>query len=247
MVNEDAPEISVGADNTAGKLKMRKIRCAALTTILIVSFAAVAWAQASAVPASSATSVAEQGTVVVPEDVLTPLVDQPEHHFHLASSYFARGDRTHAAAEIRAGAALLELEAGRHDATNRTGLQEAANHLDDLAAGVAKGTVKSSKELNDAFARADLALARHYHEMAAASAARNEPKKTGHWLKGAADSVDDAAKWSGHKLAAGGKATVNGARSLGASLESGAKWTADEVKKSVSDLGSEIESLGAGT
>jgi hypothetical protein len=31
---------------------------------------------------------------------------------------------------------------------------------------------------------------------------------------------------------------------LGSSLESGAKWTADEVKKAVSDLGSEIESLG---
>jgi len=64
---------------------------------------------------------------------------------------------------------------------------------------------------------------------------------------GAADSVDDAAAWSGHQLAAGGRATVNGARSLGAKLESGAKWTADEVKKYVSDLGNEIESLGGGT
>jgi hypothetical protein len=31
---------------------------------------------------------------------------------------------------------------------------------------------------------------------------------------------------------------------LGAKLEGGAKWTADEVKKYVSDLGSQIESLG---
>ena len=165
--------------------------------------------------------------------MLIPLIDEPEHHFHMASRYFARGDRTHAAAEIRAGAALLKLEAGRHDATNKTGLEDAAKHLDDLAAGVAKGTVKSPKELNDAFARADLALARHYHQMAEASAAQNEHEKTGYWLEGAADSVDDAAEWSGHKLAAGGRATVNGARSLGAKLESGAKWTADEVKKSV--------------
>ena len=151
----------------------------------------------------------------------------------MASRYFARGDRTHAAAEIRAGTAFLKLEAWRHDATNKTGLEDAAKHLDDLAAGVTKGTVKSPKELNDAFVRADLALARHYHQMAEASAARNEHEKTGYWLEGAADSVDDAAEWSGHKLAAGGRATVNGARSLGAKLEGGAKWTADEVKKCV--------------
>ena len=220
---------------------------AALTTILIVSFAAIAWAQTSAVPPSSATSEAQQGTVVVPEDVLTPLIDQPEHHFHMASRYFAHGDRTHAAAEIRAGAALIKLEAGRHDATNKTGLEDAAKHLDELAAGVANGSVKSPKKLHDAFARADLALARHYHEMAEASAAHNEHEKTGYWLKGAADSVDDAAQWSGHKLAAGGRATVSGARSLGVKLEGGAKWTAEEVKKYVSDLGSEIESLGGGS
>jgi hypothetical protein len=223
---------------------MRDIRRAALTTILIVSFAAIAWAQASAVPASSATPETKPGLVVVQEEVLTPLIDQPEHHFHMATRYFARGDRSQAAAEIRAGAALLKLEAGRHGAANKTGLEDAAKHLDDLAAEVAKGTVKSPKKLHDAFARADLALARHYREMAEASMAENDHEKTGYWLEGAADSVDDAAEWSGLKLAAGGKATVSGARSLGASLESGAKWTADEVKKYVSDLGSEIESLG---
>ncbi len=226
---------------------MRKICRAALTTMLIISFAAIAWAQASALPASSATSEAQQGIVAVPEDVLTPLIDQPEHHFHMASRYFAHGDRTDAAAEIRAGAALVKLEAGRHNATNKAGLEDAAKHLDDLAAGVATGTVKSPKELNHAFASADLALARHYHQMAEASAAQNEHEKTGYWLNGAADSVDDAAEWSGHKLAAGGRATVNGARSLGAKLEGGAKWTADEVKKYVNDLGTEIESLGGGS
>ncbi len=229
---------------------MRNICCAALATILIVSFAAIAWAQASAVPGSSATSEAQPGivvgTVVVQEDVLIPLIDQPERHFHMASNYFARGDRTHAAAEIRVGAALLKLEAGRHDAANKTGLEAAATHLDDLAAGVVKGTVKSPKELNDAFAHADLALARHYSEMAKVSAAQNEHEKTGYSFKGAADSVEDAAEWSGHKLAAGGKATVNEARSLAAKLEGGATWTADEVKKCVSDLGSEIEGLGSG-
>lgn len=57
---------------------MCKICRAALTTMLIISFAAIAWAQASALPASGANSEAQQGIVAVPEDVLTPLIDQPE-------------------------------------------------------------------------------------------------------------------------------------------------------------------------
>jgi hypothetical protein len=223
---------------------MRNIFRAILTAMLIVSFSAIARAQTSALAASSSTSEAQPGIVVVQEGVLIPLIDQPERHFQMASRDFARGDRTRAAAEIRVGAALLKLEAGRHDATNKIGLEDAATHLDDLAAGVAERTVKSPKELNDAFARADLALARHYNEMAKASTAQNEHGKTGYWLEGAADSVEDAAEWSGQKLAAGGRSTVNNARSLGAKLEGGAKWTADEVGKGVSDLGSEIESLG---
>jgi hypothetical protein len=165
----------------------------------------------------------------------------------MASSYFARGDRFKAATDIRAGAALVKLEAARHDATNRTGLEDAAKQLDDLASGVATGNVKSPKELNDTFSQADLALARHYHEMAKASMAQDEHVKIGYWLHGAADALDDGAQWSGHKLAADSRATVNDAQSLGTKLESGAKWTADEVNKCVSDLGSEIESLKAGS
>ena len=225
-------------------ITMRNIYRTALTTILIVSFTSITWCQASAVLASSATTEGQPGIVVVPEDVLTPLIDEPEHHFHMASSYFARGDRIRAATDIRAGAALVKLEAARHDATNRAGLEDAAKQLDDLAAGVATGAVKSPKELNDVFARADLALARHYHEMAEASMAQDGHDKIGYWIEGTANSLDDGAEWSGHKLAAGGKASVSDAQSLGVKLEGGAKWTADEVRKSVSDLGSEIDRLG---
>ncbi len=44
--------------------------------------------------------------------------------------------------------------------------------------------------------------------------AQNEHEKTGYWLEGTADSLDDGAEWSGHRLATDGKAVVNGARFL---------------------------------
>jgi len=222
---------------------MRKLYRMAFTTFLVIGFAGVAAAQNSTVPASSANSAGQPGLIVVQEDVLIPLIDQPEHHFRMASRYFAKGDRNQAAAQIRVGAAMVKLEAGRNNATNKTGLDAAAKGLDDVAAGVTSGSVKSPKDLNDAFARADLALARHYHEMAKESEARNEHGNTGYWLQGTADSLGDSAHWSGRELAKAGSASVNDARSLGLKLEGGAQWTAAEVKKSVSDLGSEINSL----
>ena len=224
---------------------MRNIYCLALTTGLIISFTGVVWAQASAVSVPNATSES-QSTVAVQDDVLLPLIDEPEHHFKMASRDFARGDDAGSAAEIRAGAAFLKLEAGRHDATNKAELEDEADHLDDLAAQVAKGSVKSPKELDNAFASADLALARHYHQMVMASSEHSEHQKTGYWLHGAANSLADSARWSGHKLTQAGTTTVNGARSLGDELEGGAEWTGDKVKQLVSDLGKEIESFGGG-
>jgi hypothetical protein len=48
--------------------------------------------------------------VAVQDDVLLSLIDEPEHHFQMASHYFARGDYTRSAAEISAGAAFERLE-----------------------------------------------------------------------------------------------------------------------------------------
>ncbi len=208
-----------------------------------LSMAAGTAAQSKAAPSGSTAS--PSSLVVVQEDVLIPLIDQPEQHFHRAQKYFERGDRKDAAAEMRAGAALVELEAGRHNAHNKHGLDKAAKNLNQLAAQVESGKVKSEKPLRQAFAEADLALARHYHEMAEAALGHND-KNTGHWLRGAADSISDAAKWSRHKLASGAKASVDGARSLGAKIEGGAKWTVDEARQKANALGSEIESLAGG-
>ena len=113
---------------------MRNVWSLALTTALIVSSATVAWVHSSPAFASGPAAESAPGTVVVPENVLMPLIDEPEHHVRTASSDFARGERFKAATEIRAGAALVKLEAARHDATNRTGLEDAAKQLDDLRA-----------------------------------------------------------------------------------------------------------------
>lgn len=218
--------------------------------VAIISPAA---AQNSAPPAA-ASSGAPSGTVttggenlvIVQEDVLVPLIGEPEQFFRRARRDFNSGRRRAAAREIRAAGALIELEAGRHDAQNKSGLDKSAQQLKQLAAGVEDGSVKSVQQLDQAFAQADLALARHYHDMAA-NYQGSDHGKVGRWLQAAANSITGAASWSKQRLSAGGKSTVSEARKLGGQIESGTGWAADKVGKSVSDLGQEISHLsGAG-
>jgi len=171
-------------------------------------------------------------------------VEEPERHFHEASKYFAKNDNQNAAGEIRSGAALLKREAGRHNAPNKAGLQAAALELDTLAAKVEKGQVSSPNELDQAFARADLALARNSHQMAEAAIAQGNHKQAGSWLEATSDYVEDAAGWSKQKLDTGESATLHGVRALGRKVQDGAYWSADEVKKGVGFLDGEITKVG---
>jgi hypothetical protein len=185
------------------------------------------------------------GVVIVEEDVVAPLIGEPEHHFHHALKYFREGKNKQSAQEIQIGAALLKLEAGRHEAANKEGLLKAADELDKLADQVKQGQVKSQKPLQRAFAKADIALATHYQKMAKDSINQADGKKTGGWLAASADYVERGAHWVGHKFEAGEAAVVRGARALGHKLEGGANASSGEVNKQADALGNEADKLGS--
>jgi hypothetical protein len=214
----------------------------------ILGAIAVAVATSAAIGLAQMASSAKAPTrhqVVVSEDVLNPLIGEPEHHFHQAASLFTDGDHQGAAAEIRTSAALLSLEAGRGSAENRSGLSSSAAELDDLAARVERGDVASRSELNLAFARADLALAAHYRAMADNALANKEHDNAGRWLKAAADSVDDAAGWAGQQPPTAQVQARDQVNALAAKIRNGTNWSYEEAKKGVGYLGSQIQYLGA--
>lgn len=182
--------------------------------------------------------------VVVPENVLNPLIGEPERHFRQASSLFTEGDNHGAASEIRAGAALLSLEAGREGGDNASGLQSAAANLDDLAAKVERGDVASRAELNQAFARADLALAKHYRETADKALTNKEHANAGRLLKAAADSLDDAVGWTGQTPSSAQAQAWDQIHALQTKIRNGANWSYGEAKKGIGYLGTQIQYLG---
>jgi len=111
-------------------------------------------AQASAVPASSATPEAQPGLIVIQEDVLIPLNRRARASFPHGEHVLARVTVLKRPRTSGRAAALVKLEAARHDSTNRTGLEGAAKQLGRSRLGSGyPGASKSPKELNDTFAR----------------------------------------------------------------------------------------------
>jgi hypothetical protein len=181
------------------------------------------------------------------EDIWIVLVDEPEFHFQKAHEFFLKKDFKAAASEIRKGSAFLKLEAGRSTEEGKEALAASADELGKLADDVQKGTVASEKQLKDAFARADHALANHHYLKASEYWAKKDEKKAGHALKAAAQALEHAGAWSGHKLETAAVDVIKGVREAAGKLVESTGWTAEKariVEKGIKDLGNEILKLG---
>jgi hypothetical protein len=182
--------------------------------------------------------------VTVPESALNSLIGEPDRHFHRAVDLYEQADPEGAATEIRAAAGLIRIEAGRGSAEDASKLRDVATNLDALASNVVNGNVGSRRDLELAFARADLALAAHYRSMADKALADKDHASAGRWLKAAGESVDEAAAWTGRSPSGAQAEAWDQMHALQAKIRTSANWSYDEAKKGVGYLGTQIQYLG---
>ena len=100
-----------------------------------------------------------------------------------------------------------------------------------------KGKVRDAKELNQAFARANYALAQAHHRNASESWARKAVDATGYELKAAASDIEKALAWAGQKDEAGIADVINNTRLVARKLITGAGYGAEDVGKGIQALG----------
>ncbi len=194
--------------------------------------------------AESMPSKAPEGYILVDEEVWFVIDDESEAHFHRAHEAFLKKDIKKAATHIRKGAAFLKLEAGRATEEGEKLMEASGHELAKLAEEVGQGTITSMKWLDEAFARAHHALARHHHLKAKESwtnRAEQSVRKVGEDLRAAAVHFHQGLIWAGHKAEAAGAKTIKGTRLLAGKMIKGADWMADEVGKGIEDIGKEIE------
>lgn len=180
------------------------------------------------------------------EDVATwyPYVDEPNAHFQSAHQAFLHQDFKTAAAEFRKGAAFVRIESGLAVGNAKQALRDSEQELERLAIDVEKAGVKQTKTLEEAFARANAALARSHQAKALDSWARKDAAKAEHELKAGATYLENAAAWTGTAVDAAGSAAVRDSRMLAAKLAEGAGYGVEEAGKAIDALGTAVADLG---
>jgi hypothetical protein len=187
---------------------------------------------------------APEGYIVVEEDVAIVLSDEHENYFQKAHQAVLKKNYKAAAADIRKAVAFLKLDAAVAAGEAKKALTDSVNELEKLADDMGKGGVTSAKALEQAFARADYALAKAYHLKASESWVKKATKEVGHSLKTAADNLEYGLAWASHKAEAGGKTAIRDARLVAGKLIEGTGWVPDEVGKGIEFIGKEVEKFG---
>ena len=198
-----------------------------------------AWAQTQ--PAGSAPT----GYVLVEEDVVITFASEAKKSFRAAVADFLNRQMRAAGTNVRKGAAYIRLEAGRAAGDAKKALMDSVQELEKLANEVQKAAVSDLKELQNAFARAEHALARHHYLKAVELRAKGDGQKTGRELQAAADYIDSGQVWLTQKMHEGVGDSVNEARRVAAKMVYGSGAAVDEVGKAFDGLGKELDKFGS--
>jgi hypothetical protein len=179
-------------------------------------------------------------------DVTTwyPVAEEPQRHFGAAVEAYAKKDYKAAATEVRKAAAYIRLESTRAVGEIKKGLDVANAQLEKTARALDQGALKADKEMDQAFANANHALALAHRAKAAESWTHKAYAQAGYELKAAAHGLESAASWTGAEAKSATAAAAADARTVGDKLASGGVWAKDEVAKGFESLGSALNKLG---
>jgi len=167
-----------------------------------------------------------------------------EQTFQKARKDYLQKDMKAAAAEVRKGAAYLKSEAAVAKGKGKEALTASYQELEKLAGELEKGTVKTVKEMEMAFARAYNALATNSHVKSAESWVKKEYKQAGNELEAAVGELEKGYIWAEQKAEAGTQKVIDDSKALSKKMKEGTSRASAEVGKAMKDLEDEIKTFG---
>jgi hypothetical protein len=185
----------------------------------------------SSVCAVAAQSASQQ-TAASQEVAQTNTSAELEQYFQKAHEAYSK-NATEAAAEIRKATALLKQEANNAKGEARQLLLESSKELGGLADQVQKGTVKTAQDLDNAFSRAQTALASYYQQRAQNSWTKKAISDVGQSLNAAALNLEGAWKWSKTRAEKASQAAVNSAKVVSEKIAKGSGWAQKSARASM--------------
>jgi hypothetical protein len=167
-----------------------------------------------------------------------------EPYFQKTRQDYLQKDMKAAAEELRKGVAYLKSEASVAKGKGKEALTASYRELEKLSGELEKGTVKSVKKMEMAFARTYKALATNSHVKSTEAWSKKEFKKAGDELDAAVDELEKGFAWGGQKADAGTQKVISESKELSKKLKEGVGWASAEASKAMKDMEDEIRTFG---
>jgi hypothetical protein len=167
-----------------------------------------------------------------------------EQNFQKARQDYLQKDMKAAADEVRNGAAYVKAEASAAKGKAKEALMTSYSELQKLSGELEKGTVKSVKKMEMAFARAYKALAMNSHVKSTEAWSKKESKKAGDYLEAAVGELEKGFAWAGQKAEAGTQRVISESKELSKKLKEGASSASAEAEKALKGMGDQIKTFG---
>jgi len=210
---------------------------------LLVSIYSIILTQAGRLTAGTGPEK-RNGHVVIDEDVWYRFHDEPPLHMFRAREGFLKREFDSAARELHKAGGYLHAAASHADEDVRDLLHKSAEELDELSVGVREGAVESVDRLEEAFARAEHALAVHNQRMALNAMERADAVRSGQYLRTAVQNAEESAKWARRKLEGGTQKVFSTGRDLAGKMIETPGFVAKESSKGIMAVGAELQQIG---
>jgi hypothetical protein len=174
---------------------------------------------------------------------ITHTNDPTQNNFNAARGEYLDFDFAASAASIRRGAERLREALDDAADSSRQALQDSAKELEALANAIEQRSVDNVKRLDEAFARANYALAQRHYFSALQAREQMAQARVGEELHRSAEYLQRARQQIGLQLQDNEAAVIDRTRTLGSKLAAGFNATSDEVTNQLQSFGQGLVSL----
>jgi hypothetical protein len=181
---------------------------------------------------------------IIEKEAWIVFIDEPAGYFQDARKEFLNGDFHAAAQDILAGTVIMKLEAHRAKGEEKEALKASIRELKKLAKAVEKGAVASGGILEEAFARAEIALAQHHYQKALLYETNKDYEKMAYALDAAACHLLYASFWADGGLQEDEVVAIKKDRSFVRELIRGEAWGPKKMGQAVKSIARGLQEFG---
>jgi hypothetical protein len=181
---------------------------------------------------------------LIEEEIWIIFAHDPAGYLQDAWENFIAGDIQDAAYHIRRAKAWLKLEAYRAEGEAREHLEASIRELERLINALDEGSHPANKELKEAFAKAEYALAYHHQKKALSYEQEGDHEKMTYALDSAATHLMYGSVWAGRELEQDDAVSAKDASAIARKIKRGEKWSPDRLREAMKGLGRGIRKFG---